>query len=606
MNEKTQNFDHIKRVFDLLTNLNEKYQKDVLLGTKREGKWVHYSTGEFYKLVQYFSSGLLELGFRQGDKIATITTNLPEWNIIDMALAQLGIVHIPIYPNLSKDEYDYIIKHSESVAAFVFDKKHYNILSEISQGIEPLKNHIYGFYPIEGVKCWKEILEIGEKAYEKNKNIIEQIKSQVKEDDLLTIIYTSGTTGRPKGVMLSHKNILSNVKATYPIMPLTAKHKVVSFLPLCHVYERMLNYLYLLKGITIFYIANLSEISKQIREIKPDSFNTVPRVLEVFYDKIVATGKDLDGFKKKLFFWAIDLGFKFDLYDASFMYKIKLQIARKLVYSKVREALGGNLKLIISGGSALQTNLQRLFWAFGIKVIEGYGLTETSPVLTVNRLNKPDIRFGTVGIALENVEVKIADDGEIIARGPNVMMGYYKNEEATREVIDEDGWFHTGDAGYFIDGRFLKINGRKKEIFKLSSGKYVSPQLIENKLKSSPLIEQAMVIGENKKFASAIISPNFDYLHFYASKHKIHFNDNKELVENPQVIKRFQREINEINKQLAQHENIKRFKIVPDAWSSTTRELTATLKLKRNYLHQKYEDIIKEIYKTEQEKSFDA
>jgi long-chain acyl-CoA synthetase len=332
----------------------------------------------------------------------------------------------------------------------------------------------------------------------------------------------------------------------------------------------------------------------------------VPRVLEVFYDKIVATGKDLGGFKKKLFFWAIDLGFQYDLYNASIFYKLKLQIARKLVFKKVKEALGGNLKLIVSGGSALQTNLQRLFWAFGIRVIEGYGLTETSPVLTVNRLNKPNIRFGTVGIPLDNVKVKIADDGEIIAKGPNVMLGYYKNEEATREVIDEDGWFHTGDAGYFIDGKFLKINGRKKEIFKLSSGKYVSPQLIENKLKSSPLIEHAMVIGENKKFASAIISPNFDYLHFYASKHKIHFKDNKELVENKQVIKRFQREINEINKQLAQHENIKRFKIVPDAWSSTTRELTATLKLKRNYLHKKYEDIIKEIYKTEQEKNFDA
>ena len=601
MSEKLSDYNNITRVFDLLTNLKENYKKDVIIGTKKKGKWITYSTEEFYKLTQYFSSGLLELGFRQGDKIATITTNTPEWNIIDMALAQLGIIHIPIYPNLSKDEYNYIINHSESVAAFVFDQKHYNILSEIAENIEPLKNHIYGFSQIEGVKCWKEILELGEKSFEKNKNIIEQIKSQIKEDDLLTIIYTSGTTGVPKGVMLTHKNILSNAKATAKIHPLNYKHKVVSFLPLCHVYERMLNYLYLLKGMTIYYIGNLSEIAKQIKEIKPDSFNTVPRVLEIFYDKIIATGKDLEGFKKKLFFWAIELGFKYDIYDIDWKYKLKLQIARKLVYKKVREALGGNLKMIVSGGSALQVNLQRLFWALGIKVIEGYGLTETSPVLTVNRLEAPDIKFGTVGLPLEGVTVKLAEDGEILAKGPNIMQGYYKNEEATKEVIDEDGWFHTGDAGIFVDGRFLKINGRKKEIFKLSSGKYIAPQLIENKLKSSPLIEQAIVIGENKKFASAIISPNFDYLHFYASKHKIHFNNNKELVEHPQVIKRFQKEINEINKQLAQHENIKRFRVVPDMWSSMTGELTATLKLKRNYLHKKYEHIMNEIYKTENE-----
>ena len=601
MNEKLSDYNNITRVFDLLTNLKENYKKDVIKGPKKKGKWITYSTEEFYKLTQNFSSGLLELGFRQGDKIATITTNTPEWNIIDMALAQLGIIHIPIYPNLSKDEYNFIINHSEAVAAFVFDQKHFNILNEIAQNIEPLKNHIYGFNPIHGVKCWKEILELGEKSYEKNKNIIEQIKSQIKEDDLLTIIYTSGTTGVPKGVMLSHKNILSNAKATAKIHPLNYKHKVVSFLPLCHVYERMLNYLYLLKGMTIYYIGNLSEIAKQIKEIKPDSFNTVPRVLEIFYDKIIATGKDLEGFKKKLFFWAIDLGFQYDIYNIDWKYKLKLQIAKNLVYKKVREALGGNLKMIVSGGSALQVNLQRLFWALGIKVIEGYGLTETSPVLTVNRLEAPDIKFGTVGLPLEGITVKLAEDGEILAKGPNIMHGYYKNEEATKEVIDENGWFHTGDAGIFMEGKFLKINGRKKEIFKLSSGKYIAPQLIENKLKSSQLIEQAIVIGENKKFASAIISPNFDYLHFYASKHKIHFNNNKELVEHPQVVKRFQKEINEINKQLAQHENIKRFRVVPNMWSSMTGELTATLKLKRNFIHKKYEKVINEIYKTENE-----
>jgi len=603
MNKKDPDFSNITRVFDLLTHLKENYQKDVLIGAKEKGKWRTYSTNEFYKMVQYFSSGLLELGFRQGDKIATITTNLPEWNIIDMAFAQLGIVHIPIYPNLSKEEYDFIINHSESAAAFVFDKKHYGILNEIAENNNKsgLKKHIYSFYPLDDVKCWKEIAELGEKNYEKNKNIIEQIKSQIKEDDVLTIIYTSGTTGVPKGVMLSHKNLLSNTKGVYTVMPLTHKHKSVSFLPLCHVYERMVNYLYMLKGITVYYIGNLSEIAQQIREIKPDSFNTVPRVLELFYDKIMASGKDLGGFKKKLFTWATDLGFNYDLYNTGLWYKFKLQIARILVFKKIREALGGNLQLIVSGGSALQVGLGRFFWALGIKVIEGYGLTETSPVLAVNRPSKPNVKLGTVGPALENVEVKIMKDGEIVAKGPNVMLGYYKNEEATKEVIDEDGWFHTGDIGYWVEDRFLKINGRKKEIFKLSSGKYISPQPIENKLKSSQIIEQAIVVGENKKFASAIISPNFDYLHFYASKHNIHFQDNKELVEHPKVIQKFKKEIQKINDTLGQHEQIKRFKVVADAWSSATRELTPTLKLRRNYLHKKYEYVIKQIYATENE-----
>ncbi len=591
---------NLKRTFDILPYVLDNYPQKIAIAGKKDGKWQGYSSQEFYDNVQFVSSGLLEMGFRAGDKIATITTNIPEWNFLDMGMSQIGIVHVAIYPNISEEEYDFILNHSETSAVFVSDENHYNKIKLIAEKTKKIKEVFAIKNPVAGIKNCHEILETGKAAYEKNKTAVDQAKEQIKPEDILTIIYTSGTTGTPKGVMLTHWNMMSNVVSTFPIQPLNNTHTEISFLPLCHVYERMLNYMSMLKGISIHYIENLNAIADSLQEIKPDGFHTVPRLLEMFYDKIVGKGKDLTGIQKKIFFWAIDLGFNYSFERAKNpFYQLKLFIAQKLVYSKVRQSLGGNLKIVVSGGSSLQMRLQKLFWTAGVKVIEGYGLTETSPVISVNRENPPDFMFGTVGPIIDGVEVKIADDGEILAKGPNVMKGYYKNDKATAEVIDTEGWFHTGDIGTLIDGKFLKITDRKKEIFKLSSGKYIAPQVIENKLKASSLIDQAMILGENKKFASSLISPNFNYLHFWATKHKIHYRDNQDLIQKPEVIKKFQTEIKEINKQLAVHENIKRLKLVPDTWTPQTGELSPTLKLKRKVIFNRYEPLIQEIFSTE-------
>jgi long-chain acyl-CoA synthetase len=598
--------EKITRLFDFITYQQKHNPIDKALVTKYNGKWIATSTQEFIDKANQLSRGLLRLGIKPNDKVAIISSsNRTEWNLLDIAILQIGAQNVPIYPTISSKDYEYIFNHAEVNYCFLSDETLYEKANAIKSNVNTLKE-IYSFDDIKGCKSWKDILKLGKDS--SNQKEVESLKNSVKEDDLATLIYTSGTTGTPKGVMLSHKNIVSNVLASKDRLPLIEGESIVlSFLPVCHIFERMLHYLYIYSSTTIYFAESIEKIKDNLNEVHPNLMSVVPRLLEKIYDGIIAKGTELSGIKKALFFWAVEVGLKYEPYGKNgWFYEKKLELARKLIFSKWKAALGGNLHTMVSGSAALQPRIARIFCAAGMNVMEGYGLTETSPVVTVNEYENNGFKIGTVGKAIDKVEIKIADDDEILIKGPNVMLGYYKNEEATREVIDEDGWFHTGDAGYFIDGKFLKINGRKKEIFKLSSGKYIAPQLIENKLKSSPLIEHAMVIGENKKFASAIISPNFDYLHFYASKHKIHFNDNKELVENKQVIKRFQREINEINKQLAQHENIKRFKVVPDAWSSTTRELTATLKLKRNYLHKKYEDIIKEIYKTEQEKSFDA
>jgi long-chain acyl-CoA synthetase len=514
-----------------------------------------------------------------------------------MGMSQIGIIHVSIYPSIGTEEYEYILNHSEVEAVIVGSTPIYKKIETLVNNNPKIK-YVYSITPVDGIKHLSELIDFGKKHYNKNKPNINQLKAQIKPDDILTIIYTSGTTGEPKGVLLTHNNLVSNILSTAKIYPFGIHETQISFLPLCHIFERLLNYMFLYKGITIYYIENLTDISPSLKTIKPDGFGTVPRILELFYDKIVEQGKDLEGFKKHLFFWAIELGKQYD-FDKGLFYSFKLNIAKRLVLNKIKQALGGNLKIVISGGSAIQVPLQRLFWAMGIKVIEGYGLTETSPVISVNHPNKKDTLFGTVGLILENVSVKIAKDGEILVKGPNVMKGYYKNETETRLAIDEEGWFHTGDIGEIIENRFLKITDRKKEIFKLSSGKYIAPQMIENKLKTSALIEQAMVIGENKKHPSALLVPNFNYLHFWATKHKVHYKTNKDLVQSKEVTARFQKEINKINKDLGIHENIKRFKIVCEEWSSTTRELSPTLKLRRNYITKKYQHIINAIYNEE-------
>jgi long-chain acyl-CoA synthetase len=512
-----------------------------------------------------------------------------------MGVAQAGLIHVPIYPTIGTDEYEYILEHSDVKIIILGNKTIYNKVSPIAGKIHGLKD-IFSFDQVEGVKSFDEIIEAGKKNAGKFQDELEKIKESIKPEDLVTIIYTSGTTGNSKGVMLSHNNLVKNAITTSKAHHLCYGHRAISFLPLCHVYERMVNYHFQYKGISIYYVENMGTVSETVKEIKPHIFNTVPRLLEKIYDNIIAKGRSLPWVKKKIFFWAVDLGLKFRLKGNSSFYKFRLKIARKLIFSKWQEALGGELQVLVSGGAALQSRLEKIFWAAGLPVIQGYGLTETSPVIAVNPFRVDEIGFGTCGPVIEGVEVKIAEDGEILCRGENVMMGYYKAPDLTAEMIDTDGWLHTGDIGVIEEGKFLRITDRKKEMFKLSAGKYIAPQVIENKLKESFFIEQAMVIGENQKFASAILSPNFTFLHDWCSIHKIQFRDNKELIELPEVIERYNREVREMNKSLGEHEQIKRYRLVTEEWTPITGELSPTLKLKRNYLSQEYKDIIAEIY----------
>ncbi|MBI5219947.1 MAG: long-chain fatty acid--CoA ligase [Bacteroidia bacterium] len=586
----------VTRTFDLLERLKTNFpSKDALAG-KYDGTWIKFGTDQYIENVNNVSYGLLESGVRKGDKIATIfSNNRPEWNFLDFGISQIGAVHVPVYPTISDDDQKFILEHSDAVYVFVSDKNIFNKIKPFAGGITAIKK-IYSISKTEGADCWTDIIELGRANASKHKDELEKIKSAISSHDLLTIIYTSGTTGTPKGVMLTHNNLVTNFIETSYIQPLEYGHKILSFLPLCHVYERMMTYHFQYKGISIYYAENPGAIMDNIKEIKPDGFNTVPLLLERIYLKIVDIGKDLTGIKKKIFFWALDLGFQYELKGRSQWYELKRKIADTLVFSKWRKAIGGNVKIIVCGGSSLQPRLSRIFWAAGIPILEGYGLTETSPVIAVSHYDPDLIKFGAVGPVLKGVQVKLDEDGEILCKGPNVMPGYYKDPEYTQKVVDKEGWFHTGDIGAFEDKKFLKITDRKKEIFKLSSGKYIAPQVIENKFKASTFINNIMVAGENKKFAGAIISPNFTSLHSWALKHKIHFRDNKALVQNPEVIARIQEEVNEINETLGHWEHIKRFRLVYEEWSPLTGELSPTLKLKRKALYAKYDYLLKEIY----------
>ncbi|MCD6179484.1 MAG: long-chain fatty acid--CoA ligase [Bacteroidales bacterium] len=589
----------VTRTFDILERMRQNFMTDDALAVKRNKKWDIFTSQEYLDNAYDFAYGLLALGYKKGEKIGTVSNNRPEWNIVDMGMSMAGLIHVPIYPTISDSEYEYILAHSEVKTLLISDKLLYKRLVPLADKVETIKN-IYVFNEgIEGAKSWTEIRDLGTQNRDKYKEELETIKASIKSEDMVTIIYTSGTTGNAKGVMLSHNNLISNAISTSKIQPLVAGEKALSFLPLCHVYERMLNYHFQYKGIKIYYAENMATIVDNLKEINPHGFSSVPRLLEKVFDKIMAKGKDLEGIKKRIFFWAVELGLRYELNNANgWFYEQKLKIARKLIFSKWQEALGGNVKVIISGGAALQPRLARVFRAAGINVQEGYGLTETSPVIAVNHTEYPNIKFGTVGPILEDVEVKIAEDGEILTKGPHIMLGYYKAPDLTAEVIDEDGWFHTGDIGIMEDGKYLKITDRKKEIFKLSSGKYVAPQAIENKCKESMFIENVMVIGENEKFASALVSPDFNHLHYWATKHKLHYRDNEELVRMPEVVKRYQTEVNDINKKLSDTEKIKRFKLVCSEWTPNTGELSPTLKLKRKFLYDKYDHLVKEIFQT--------
>jgi long-chain acyl-CoA synthetase len=586
------------RLFDILELYRTDYAgKEDAFAKNVDGKWIKYSAEDYIELSTSVSYGLLELGLEKGDRVATISQNRPEWNMLDMGIAQAGMVHVPIYPTINSEEQEYILNHCEAKCLFVSDKMLMKKIKPVLEKVPSLKT-VYTYNEVEGEKNWMELVELGKSVAEKQQAPLKLVMEATKPEDLLTIIYTSGTTGRPKGVMLSHHNLLSNTLVTRPRLLVKHPERAISFLPLCHVYERMVNYIFQVNGIGIYYVENLAKIGDYIREIKPQIFNTVPRLLEKVYDNFIKRGKDLSGIKKAIYFWAVNIAhhYKHPLSN-SWWYERKRRVADKLIYKHWRTGLGGNIKIIVSGGSALQTRLIRIFWAAGLPVFEGYGLTETSPVIAVNDPRSLDrVRFGTVGPILENLEVKIAEDGEILCKGPTIMMGYYKDEEQTKETIDEDGWLYTGDIGVLEDDIFLKITDRKKEIFKNSAGKYIAPQVIENIMKESSFIEQAMVVGENEKFASALIAPSFDVLHFWATNHKVHFKDNKDLIHKKEIVQRMQKEVNKVNKRLGQVEQIKRFRLVCDSWSPDTGELSPTLKLKRKAIYAKYDHILREIY----------
>jgi long-chain acyl-CoA synthetase len=595
----------VQRTFDILEHINRSFgATHNVLAAKSDGIWVHTNAAVYVENSTAVSYGLMEMGLVKGDKIAVISNNRPEWNFLDMGMSAIGIVHVPIYPTISTDDFTYILHHAEPKLVFVSDKLIYEKIKPIADKLNAV-NGVYSFNKIKGVKHWEEITELGREHTEHHDTLM-ALKVCVKPEDLSTLIYTSGTTGAPKGVMLSHKNLVSNVLLHIHNHSLGKEHRTLSFLPLSHIYERSLNYHFQYKGLCIYYAENMGTIMENIREVKPHIFSSVPRLLERVYSGIIGKGKDLPFFKKQIFFWAVNLG---NIYkrnkENGWFYHMQLKLADKLVFKKWRAALGGNLQIVVSGGAALQPRISRIFGAAGIEILEGYGLTETSPVIAVSNYVTQEIMYGTVGPVLPGIELKFAKDGEILCKGPNVMMGYYKEPDLTREVLDKDGWFHTGDIGVLVENKYLKITDRKKEMFKLSSGKYISPQVVENKLKESFFIEQVMVIGENEKFASAIISPNFSFLHNWCSIHRIHFQDNKDLIQNPEVIERFQKEVHLINKSLGLTEQIKRFRLISEEWTQLTGELSPTLKLKRKYIYDKYSDIIEDIFKKSREDSLE-
>ncbi len=569
------------RLFDLLENLKQMPLKVDALAAKENGEWHTYSTQEFIDTANYLSYSFIDLGITAGDKIGLISNNRPEWNFVDFACLQTGAINTPLYPTISDNDLKFVIKDAQVQYFFVSNEEMFRKVKSACEGSSV--KEIFTFSKVEGVRSIQDLITIGKSNPQKEK--LDAIKASIDPYKLATIIYTSGTTGNPKGVMLSHHNFISNIIGTQNLCPFKKEWRALSFLPLNHVYERMLSYLYISQGMSIYYAENMDTIAANLKEIKPQIFVTVPRLLEKVYEKIVATGSNLTGVKKRFFFWALDLGLRYEQHRANgWWYEFQLSMANKLIFNKWREALGGNIVAIASGGSALQPRLARVFHAAKIKVLEGYGLTETSPVISVNTYNENDTKIGTVGPIISNVKVKIAEDGEICIKGPNVMLGYHNHPDLTAEAIDADGWFHTGDIGIIEDGKFLKITDRKKEIFKTSGGKYITPQFMENKLKESRFIEQAMVIGENEKFPAAFIIPAFSFLKEWCVKHNITYTSNEEMVKNKNVTERLMKEVEQTNSELANYEKIKKIAVLPIDWSIERGEMTPKLSLKRKVI----------------------
>ncbi len=589
------------RLFDCLDYQLEKYPLPDMFAAKESGTWKKYSTSEVYDLVNQLAAGLLELGVSANDmsvegrdKVAIVSKNRPEWLMIDFAVQKIGGVLAPIYPTINVNELQFILNDCQAKVIFVNDEDLYLKVKSIKDQVPSLK-HIFTFEHVPNAVYWKDCLST---ATEEKLTAIKNITSKIAPSDLATIIYTSGTTGTPKGVMLSHNNIISNVcdsNCVFHEIGVGGK-RALSFLPLNHIFERMVSYIYIYNSVSVYYAESMETIGENLKEVKPLVFTTVPRLLEKVYEKIIAKAATLTGVKKKLFNWALSLGLKYDINkNMGLGYNIQLALANKLVFSKWREALGANVEAIVTGSAACQVKLLRVFTAAKVPILEGYGLTETSPVISVNRMDPKNRMFGTVGTLIDNVEVKIAEDGEILCKGPNVMMGYYKRPDLTAEVI-KDGWFHTGDIGVMIDKKFLKITDRKKEIFKTSGGKYVAPQPIENKMKESKYIEQMMVIGAGEKFTAALIVPAFNPLKEWCEQHGISFNGNESLIKNEKILDLIKDTVERYNQHFNQVEQIKKFELLPREWSVEGGELTPTLKLKRKVILEKYKDAVERIY----------
>jgi long-chain acyl-CoA synthetase len=586
----------LTRTFDLLDRYKSNESKDDALCFKKDGIWIKYSSQEYIDYSNNFCYGLFELGLRKGDRIVTISSNRPEWNFADMGMSMLGVVHVPVFTSLNVAEYDYIFRNSGARMIIISDSKLYKCVNSLF--IKPGFNaNVFTFDNVPGARNWMEIIDKGKKCPEETRQKVEAEKKMITPETFATLIYTSGTTGKPKGVMLSQKNLVSNFIAAATVFNLRPTDRYLSILPLCHVGGRMGNYQTQYSGASIYYAENMGTLAANMQEIKPDGFDAVPRILEKFYEVIISKGKKLSGIKRLIFFRAVNLGLRYKPFGGNgHIYELKHKLADKLIFSKWRTALGGRVRIVGCGGASLPPKLEKIFWAAGIKIINMYGLTETSPIITINRTQKGEVKLGSVGYVIENVKVKIAEDGEILCKGPNVMLGYYEDPELTKSVTDNEGWFHTGDIGYFVENKFLMVTDRKKEIFKLSNGKFIAPQLIENIFRESSVIDQIMVVGENEKFASALISPNFKYFEEWRLANNISCSNCEEMIRHPAIHAIFNSEIEKFNRHLSPPERINRFRLVPDEWSPLTGELSPTLKLRRQFISDKYRVLLEEVY----------
>ena len=591
------------KIFQLAERYHKLFPKKDMLAIQQNGVMRKYSTEEYIESTNNIAYGFINLGIKKNDKICIISSNRPEWSLVDMGINKIGAINAPIYPNITRSEYKYIIEDCGAKIIFVGSNDIYNKVKGLNKEIECLQE-IYSFDQIENVKNWQDIIKKG--ISEPRIDQLLSLQNSIKSSDLFTLIYTSGTTGKPKGVMLSHSNVISQITTLRERLPIGKHDRAISFLPLCHVFERMIEYFYMFKGVSIYYAQSLDTLGDDLKKIQPTIMPTVPRLLEKVYDKILSKGAELKGLKKVLFFWAVNLGLKHEYNNANGMwYEFQLSIANKIIFNKWREAVGGRIRYIVSGASALQERIAKIFTAAQMPVLEGYGLSETSPVISVNLAHTHDAHYGTVGTVIPGVELKLVHEdgmkegeGEITIKGPNVMMGYFNKPEETSKVIDNDGWFHTGDIGRLVKEKYLKITDRKKEIFKTSGGKYIAPQVMENKFKESRLIEQIIVVGENEKHPAALIAPSQEGLKFWCKKHNISFTNIKDIVENNRVIDKFEDEVKYYNSFFNDYEKIKIFKLTETSWSVEGGELTATMKLRRKNILEKYKNLYEEIYKS--------